>query len=158
MKKIIWILGILIASGFAAKAFFFSEEEFLSVLVFSKTESFRHESIEAGQTAIQELGKKHGFDVALSEDSELFNEDDLQKYNVVVFLNTTLLIQSISVSGMESRKERILMAILITLMSEKQISRWWIKAMGQQRCWRMSGIELMSGTTLKISILISTFS
>ncbi|MEM8898405.1 MAG: ThuA domain-containing protein [Bacteroidota bacterium] len=89
MKKIIWILGILIVTGFAAKAIFFSEEEFLSVLVFSKTESFRHESIEAGQTAIQELGKKHGFDVALSEDADIFNEDDLQKYNVVVFLNTT---------------------------------------------------------------------
>ncbi|MEM6766664.1 MAG: ThuA domain-containing protein [Bacteroidota bacterium] len=89
MKKVIWILGILIVAGFTAKAFFFSEEEFLSVLIFSKTEQFRHESIEAGQEAIKALGKKHGFEVSTSEDAAIFNEDDLQKYNVVIFLNTT---------------------------------------------------------------------
>jgi len=88
MKK--WIIFLLLAlAGFLAYKFFFSKERFVSVLVFSKTEGFRHSSIEAGQAAIMELGKKHGFNVDTTENATIFKEENLQKYNVVVFLNTT---------------------------------------------------------------------
>jgi len=60
-----------------------------SVLVFSKTAGFRHESIGSGIEAIQKLGKKYGFQVDTTENSEKFNEENLRNYKVVVFLNTT---------------------------------------------------------------------
>ena len=89
MKKLLIGLAILAVAGFIVFKFFFSKERFVSVLVFSKTEQFRHESIEAGKLAIIELGKKHGFSVDTSENADIFKEKTLQKYNVIVFLNTT---------------------------------------------------------------------
>lgn len=59
------------------------------VLVFSKTAGFRHDSIEVGSKAIQELGQTGGFNVTLTEDSSAFTSDNLKKYATVVFLNTT---------------------------------------------------------------------
>jgi cytochrome c len=60
-----------------------------SILVFSKTEGFRHASIKEGRAFFENLGKNSGFNVTLSENSEDFNEENLKKFNVVVFLNTT---------------------------------------------------------------------
>jgi hypothetical protein len=59
------------------------------ILVFSKTDAFRHASIAAGQKAIQQLGKQHGFTVDLTENATKFNEQNLKRYQAVVFLNTT---------------------------------------------------------------------
>lgn len=60
-----------------------------NVLVFSKTEGFRHASIESGQAMFRELAKEKGFAVDFSEDATVFNQANLSKYNVVVFLSTT---------------------------------------------------------------------
>lgn len=60
-----------------------------SVLVFSKTEAFRHASIETGQAAIQKMGAEKGFGVTLTEDASQFTEKNLKNYNVVLFLSTT---------------------------------------------------------------------
>lgn len=60
-----------------------------SVLVFSKTAGFRHSSIKEGRAFFENLGKTSGFNVILSENSEDFNEENLKKFNAVVFLNTT---------------------------------------------------------------------
>ena len=60
------------------------------VLVFSKTEKFRHHGgIEAGRKAIQQLGAENKFAVVLSEDAALFTDENLQQYAAVIFLNTT---------------------------------------------------------------------
>ena len=59
------------------------------VLVFSKTNGFRHSSIPNGKDAIQKLGKENGFAVDVTEDSLVFTEDNLKKYSAVIFLNTT---------------------------------------------------------------------
>ena len=59
------------------------------ILVFSKTTGYRHESIEDGKAALQKLGKENGFEVDTTEDASLFTEDNLKKYNAVVFLSTT---------------------------------------------------------------------
>ena len=59
------------------------------VLVFSKTEGFRHESIPVGIQAIKDMGAAEGFQVDATENAEDFNEENLQQYAAVVFLSTT---------------------------------------------------------------------
>lgn len=60
-----------------------------SVLVFSKTEGFRHASIEDGRDMFRRLAEQENFSVDFSEDATVFNQENLSKYNVVVFLSTT---------------------------------------------------------------------
>jgi glucose/arabinose dehydrogenase/cytochrome c551/c552 len=59
------------------------------ILVFSKTVTFRHSSIEPGKLAIIKLGNENGFLVDTTEDARYISEDSLKKYSAVVFLNTT---------------------------------------------------------------------
>ena len=59
------------------------------VLIFSKTNGFRHESIPAGIAAITKAGKALGWDVRATENGAFFNDDYLRRFKVVVFLSTT---------------------------------------------------------------------
>ena len=59
------------------------------VLIFTKTTEYRHESIEIGVKTIAELGKQNGFEISHSEDANLFIEENLNQYKLVIFLNTT---------------------------------------------------------------------
>lgn len=59
------------------------------ILVFSKTSAFRHESIPAGVAAIRALGDAHGFGVDATENADAFEETNLARYAVVVFLSTS---------------------------------------------------------------------
>jgi type 1 glutamine amidotransferase len=61
----------------------------VSVLVFSKTTGFRHESIPAGVEALGELGAAHGFAVEATEDAAAFDSAHLAGFRAVVFLNTS---------------------------------------------------------------------
>ncbi len=67
----------------------FAQTPKVNVLVFSKTAAFRHQSIEAGKTALAKMAKEKGFGVSFTEDAAQFSELNLKKYNAVVFLNTT---------------------------------------------------------------------
>ena len=60
------------------------------VLVFSKTDGFRHRSIEAGVSALETLGREHSFRVVPTEDAAMFAPPLLGQFEAVVFLNTTL--------------------------------------------------------------------
>jgi cytochrome c len=60
-----------------------------TVLVFSKTAGFRHDSIPQGIAAIEALGAEHGFAVDSTEDAAWFSDAVLGRYKVVLFLNTT---------------------------------------------------------------------
>jgi len=60
-----------------------------SVLVFSKTTEFRHESIPAGIQAIRDLGKANQFTVDATEDASAFAPERLSRYAAVIFLCTT---------------------------------------------------------------------
>jgi type 1 glutamine amidotransferase len=60
-----------------------------SVLVFSKTSGFRHDSIPDGIAAIEQLGAEHNFSVVATEDDAQFTDDTLANFSVVIFLNTT---------------------------------------------------------------------
>lgn len=59
------------------------------VLVFSKTTGFRHDSIPAGVTAIQNLGQQNNFAVDATEDDTQFTDTNLARYAAVIFLSTT---------------------------------------------------------------------
>jgi len=59
-----------------------------SVMVFSKTEGFRHDCIETGIKSIQKLGKENSFKVDTTEDSKVLISG-LNNYDVIIFLNTT---------------------------------------------------------------------
>jgi cytochrome c len=59
------------------------------VLVFSKTEGFRHDSIPAGLASFQLQGRQRGFAVDATENAGVFTDENLPKYAVVVFLSTT---------------------------------------------------------------------
>jgi glucose/arabinose dehydrogenase/PKD repeat protein len=60
-----------------------------AALVFSKTAGFRHDSIPAGITAIQQLGAANGFTVDATEDANAFTDANLARYQVVIWLSTT---------------------------------------------------------------------
>ncbi len=60
------------------------------VMVFTKTEGWRHKSIEKGVQTLRELGRANGFVALQTESSEDFNASNLNNYKLVVFLNTTL--------------------------------------------------------------------
>lgn len=81
-------LGLLILSVVAPQVAA-NEEDAFDVLVFSKTAGFRHGSIEAGIAAIEKLGKENGFKVEATEEAGAFEAKNLERFEVVVFLNTT---------------------------------------------------------------------
>jgi len=59
------------------------------VLLFTKTAGYRHKSIAAGKAAIKNLAENYAFTLVSSQDSSLFNDERLQQFNAVIFLNTT---------------------------------------------------------------------
>jgi type 1 glutamine amidotransferase len=59
------------------------------VLIFSKTNGYRHGCIGPGTEAIRRMGAEHGFDVDATEDSTWFNPATLKKYAALVFLCPT---------------------------------------------------------------------
>jgi type 1 glutamine amidotransferase len=61
-----------------------------AVLLFSKTNSFRHkEGIPAGNRVISSLAKDLGLSVFATENGAVFNNDDLSRFDVVVFQSAT---------------------------------------------------------------------
>ena len=84
LPKII-ILSLLALVGLTA-----ARAEQFSVLLFTKTAGWHHDSINAGVTAIQQLGQLHDFNVFWTEDANrVFNDKELAKYKVVIFLLTS---------------------------------------------------------------------
>lgn len=84
--SIVIIIAILLSHSLAFSNP--SRDDNLKVLVFTKTEGFRHGSIEAGVEAIKKLGSQHGFSVQDTEDSAVFS-DDLGGFDAIILLNTT---------------------------------------------------------------------
>jgi len=87
LKKSLYGLAIvLLVLLFAFKKARFEKQR---VLVFSKTDGFRHSSIEAGKLAFEKMSAEKGFTVDFTEDANQFTNANLKQYNAVVFLNTT---------------------------------------------------------------------
>lgn len=83
-KKI--ILPALILVGLSLTA----QQKQPSVLIFSKTNGYRHQSIPAGIAAIKKLGEANKFTVEATEDSLAFTDANLSKYAAVIFLSPTM--------------------------------------------------------------------
>jgi len=78
-----------ISIAFAICCFNFSlSQELPNIMIFSKTEGFRHGSIEVGLESIKKLGKENGFLVRSTEVSEVLISN-LKNCDAVIFLNTT---------------------------------------------------------------------
>ncbi|HSF44699.1 MAG TPA: ThuA domain-containing protein [Chitinophagaceae bacterium] len=68
----------------------------LNVLIYTRSDSVTHEgkkayihdNIAACTAAVQALGKKHGFKTEVSGDPSVFNENNLARFNIVVFAST----------------------------------------------------------------------
>ena len=81
---------ISILSAQNAKAPKFGEEVIPElVLVYTKTNGYRHQSIAKGVKTLRELGRENGFIVLQTETAEDFNPENLKNYKLVVFLSTT---------------------------------------------------------------------
>ena len=112
MKKVLkifaWvILGILLLAaigigGFVYKVFYgfpfyesdppaiaFQEQEF-SVLLFNKTNGFRHgEAIEASTQAFEQIAAERGWNLFVTEEGGVFNPEQLVLFDVVIWNNVT---------------------------------------------------------------------
>jgi type 1 glutamine amidotransferase len=91
LKLLVWLWIIVptwpcLASGTGLAS---PASENFAVLVFTKTGGFRHDSIAAGIASITSLGKDNGFTAISTEDNTVFTDENLVKYRVIVFLNTT---------------------------------------------------------------------
>lgn len=61
----------------------------IHVLVYTKNgKGYVHDNIAAGVASIRQLGAKHGFSVAVSDNPADFNDENLKKYNALIFNNT----------------------------------------------------------------------
>ncbi len=60
-----------------------------NVLVFSRTNGFRHDSIPAGIAMVQDIANVHGYGFTATEDSAAFTAANLAQYSTIVFMNTT---------------------------------------------------------------------
>jgi len=65
------------------------QRESINVLVFSRTEGFRHDSIPAGVRTMHELCADSGYGCVSTEYASLFTKANLEQFRVIVFLNTT---------------------------------------------------------------------
>lgn len=66
-----------------------SAQKQFRALLFTKTAGWHHESIHEGVDAIRKMADRHVFDVEWHEDPSRFNDNNLAKFDVVIFLNTT---------------------------------------------------------------------
>lgn len=78
---------------------FASKKKEAAVLIFSKTNGYRHQSIPVGIEAIKKMGLENKFIVDATEDSLAFTDNNLAKYNAIIFLNPTM-----NVLGEEQQK------------------------------------------------------
>lgn len=60
-----------------------------SILAFTRTQGFRHDSIPAGLKGLTELATAHGFGLSATEDAAQFSDQMLMPFSAVVFLSTT---------------------------------------------------------------------
>ncbi|WP_019816234.1 ThuA domain-containing protein [Saccharomonospora saliphila] len=81
------LLAMLVTTGVVA-ALPASAQQRFSVLVFSKVTNFYHDSIPAGIEAIERLGAEHDFAVEATDDAAAFTDENLARFDAVVFNNT----------------------------------------------------------------------
>ncbi|MGJ8657646.1 MAG: ThuA domain-containing protein [Akkermansiaceae bacterium] len=67
------------------------DDEKKKILVFSKTNGFRHKSIGVGKQTLELMAESSGaFDVVISDDLENFDKGKIEGFDAICFLNTTM--------------------------------------------------------------------
>jgi type 1 glutamine amidotransferase len=85
MNRILHPLGLfLVAYSFIACA-----QDNNRILVFAKTQGYYHTSIPKGMQVLTEICSKQGIAVDTTRNAEAFTRENLNRYKVVVFLNTS---------------------------------------------------------------------
>jgi uncharacterized protein len=82
------LIIIILAQLFWSQLTLAQTKQFKALLV-TNTRGWHHESLHAGVLAIQQLGIKNYFDVALFENPAGFTDKYLEQFKVIIFLNTT---------------------------------------------------------------------
>ncbi|MEU8183182.1 ThuA domain-containing protein [Micromonospora sp. NPDC049044] len=80
------IAGLLLALGLAPPA---SAAPAFRALVFSKTTGYRHDSIPAGISMLQQQATANNFEIVATEDSSVFTAANLATFDVIVMLQTS---------------------------------------------------------------------
>lgn len=60
-----------------------------SILIFTKTEGYRHQSIPEGVEAVEEIASENDINTFHTEDANYFQTDSLAKFDLILFLSTT---------------------------------------------------------------------
>ncbi|MCL1065660.1 ThuA domain-containing protein [Shewanella olleyana] len=87
----IWSRHFLLVIGFCMALLsspVLSAKQF-KVLLFTKTAGWHHQSILEGVNAVKVLAEKHHFDYEWHEDAKQFNSKNLDRFDAIIFLNTT---------------------------------------------------------------------
>lgn len=92
IARIVFSLWVLVAfSGpvFSQKANSKVKWKKIKVLVYTKNgKGYVHTNIPMAVNAIKEMGAQKGFSVDVSDDPTVFNEENLKKYNALIFTST----------------------------------------------------------------------
>lgn len=90
MAGLLAVAGLTgLAGGTAEAEARASSQERFRVLVYSRTEGFRHASIPVAVATVRELGQEHRFGVVATEDPAAFARKRLRRFDAVIFLLTT---------------------------------------------------------------------
>jgi cytochrome c len=79
------IIGFLLVIAFITSCS--KKEE--KILIFTKTTTFRHKSIEPGVVALLKLAQENGIKADTTSDSGKFTDENLKQYSSLVFLHST---------------------------------------------------------------------
>jgi len=88
-----WFLGllVLVVTAFGTNAFAKADGKLKGsrVLVYTKNgKGYVHDNIASAVACIKELGKANGFTVDVADTSTVFTEENLKKYNMLIFTST----------------------------------------------------------------------
>lgn len=86
MKQIFYLtlLFFMIATSSNAQ----QQKAELNILAFSKTAGYRHGAIPQSLTAIGRLAERNNWNVTATEEADIFKPDNLQKFDIVLFVHT----------------------------------------------------------------------
>lgn len=60
-----------------------------NALLFTKTNGYHHESIIEGVSVVRQLAKEHYFTLEWHENAEVFNDQKLEEFDLIIFLSTS---------------------------------------------------------------------
>jgi glucose/arabinose dehydrogenase/type 1 glutamine amidotransferase len=89
---VVWVSALVVAPAFGREvdgADGARVEPPASMLIFSRTVGFRHDSIAAGAEALMKIGAGLGLEVEWTQEGAAFTDENLARFGVVVFLSTT---------------------------------------------------------------------